>query len=134
QEEVRSEGCLLVIGGDSTEIGQVERTRISGEVVERANRAKSEFLSRMSHELRTPLNAVLGFTELLEMENPTARQKDSLQHISKAGQHLLKLVNEVLDIARIEAQQINLTTEPIAVNGILKECLDLIGPSAQQGQ
>lgn len=131
--DVRGEECMLVIGRDITEIRQIERTRISAEAAERANKAKSEFLSRMSHELRTPLNAVLGFTELLEMESPTPRQADSLKHISKAGQHLLKLVSEVLDIARIEAQQINLTTEPIPVNGILKECLDLIGPSAQQG-
>lgn len=130
--EIKGEKCLLVIGRDITEIKQLERSRISAEAAERANKAKSEFLSRMSHELRTPLNAVLGFAELLEMEDPTPRQLDNLSHISKAGKHLLKLVGEVLDIARIEAQQIDLTTEPVAVTGILRECLDLIGPSAQQ--
>ncbi|MGA7733235.1 MAG: cache domain-containing protein [Chloroflexia bacterium] len=132
--EIRGEQCLLVIGRDITDIRQAERVRLAAEAAEEANRAKSEFLSRMSHELRTPLNAVMGFTELMEMEDATPRQLDNLQHIRRAGQHLLKLVEEVLDIARIEAQQINLSPEPIAVEGILQECLDLIGPSAQQGE
>jgi PAS domain S-box-containing protein len=130
--EIKGEKCLLVIGRDITEVKQMERSKISAEAAERANKAKSEFISRMSHELRTPLNAVLGFTELLEMEDPTPKQLDNLQHVSRAGQHLLKLVGEVLDIARIEAQQIDLTTEPIEVDSILRECLDLIKPVAQQ--
>ncbi len=130
--EIRGERCLLVIGRDITEIRQAERARLAVEAAESANKAKSEFLSSMSHELRTPLNAVLGFTELLEMENPTQRQYENLEHIRNAGQHLLKLVNEVLDMARIEAQQINLAPEPVPVSDILKECVDLIAPSAQR--
>ncbi|WP_146050818.1 sensor histidine kinase, partial [Pseudomonas syringae] len=72
------------------------------EEAERASRAKSEFLSRMSHELRTPLNSILGFAQLLDMDS-TASQRPQVGHILRAGQHLLKLINEVLDIARIEA-------------------------------
>ena len=82
-----------------------ERLRQAHALAEAASRAKSEFLSRMSHELRTPLNAILGFTQLLEVDNPTPTQEESIEHISRAGKNLLSLINEVLDIARIEAAQ-----------------------------
>ncbi len=97
---------------------------------QQANVAKSEFLSRMSHELRTPLNAVLGFTQVLEMDELTPEQRDSLNHISRGGRHLLELINEVLDISRIEARQMTLSPEPVAVADLLTEIIGLIAPLA----
>ena len=99
---------------------------------ERANRAKSEFLSRMSHELRTPLNAILGFGQLLEMQAQTPRQRENVSHILKGGKHLLGLINEVLDISRIESGQLELTQETINVAEIFNEAASLIQPLAAQ--
>jgi PAS domain S-box-containing protein len=82
---------------------------------ERANAAKSEFLSRMSHELRTPLNSVLGFAQLLDLEPLTPVQRRNVARILKGGRHLLDLINEVLDIARIEAGRLQLSPEPVRV-------------------
>ncbi len=97
---------------------------------EQANQAKSDFLSRMSHELRTPLNAVLGFAQLLDMDAVDAEQRDSVEHILKAGRHLLTLINEVLDIARIEAGRLALSLEPVNVREILREARSLLAPLA----
>ena len=97
---------------------------------ERANLAKSEFLSRMSHDLRTPLNAILGFAQLLQMEHLNEDQAESVKHILRGGQHLLELVNEVLDIARIESGRLSLSTEPIALAEIIESAVDLIRPLA----
>jgi two-component system sensor histidine kinase/response regulator len=99
---------------------------------ERANSAKSEFLSRMSHELRTPLNAVLGFGQLLERQNPTETERKWLGHIINAGRHLLDLINEVLDISRIEGGSLPLSLEPVCVNETLQEALDLMRPLAAE--
>jgi CheY-like chemotaxis protein/anti-sigma regulatory factor (Ser/Thr protein kinase) len=86
----------------------------------------------MSHELRTPLNAILGFTQLLELDNPTTTQAESVGHISKAGQHLLSLINEVLDISRIESDRLPLSAEPIECYGFVRETVDLIRPLAHR--
>ena len=86
--------------------------KVARKEAERANRAKSEFLSRMSHDLRTPLNAVLGFAQLLEMDNLTADQRESVRQIFEAGRHLLGLMNEVLDISRIETGHPALSPAP----------------------
>lgn len=102
------------------------------EVAEDANRSKSEFLSRMSHELRTPLNAVLGFGQLLEIEPLEPEQQDSVAHILKGGRHLLDLINEVLDISRIEAGELALSPEAVFVPELLQEAVDLIRPLADQ--
>ncbi|WP_411380326.1 ATP-binding protein [Pseudomonas sp. MPB26] len=103
--------------------------RTAREEAERASRAKSEFLSRMSHELRTPLNSILGFAQLLEMD-ALSGQKAHVRHILRAGQHLLTLINEVLDIAKIEAGSLALNIAPIPLAGVLQEALTLVSPMA----
>ncbi len=100
------------------------------EQAETANRAKNAFLSRMSHELRTPLNAVLGFTQLLKLEDPTPSQLESLDHVNRAGQHLLSLINEVLDISHIEAGRVALTIQSIELNDFLHNSIELMRPIA----
>jgi signal transduction histidine kinase len=110
----------------------VEQLGRAKEEAERANQAKSEFLSRMSHELRTPLNAILGFTQLLEMSAPRPEQRNWLSHIGKGGQHLLDLINEVLDVARIESGRVSVSLEPVALRPVIDAALDLIGSLASQ--
>ncbi|WP_369976812.1 ATP-binding protein [Xanthomonas bundabergensis] len=97
---------------------------------EAANRAKTEFLSRSSHELRTPLNAILGYAQVLEMDLPGAAQRGQLQHILGAGRHLLGLITELLDIARIEADQLDLSPQPVPVRAAIEEALGLVAPEA----
>jgi len=104
--------------------------RQAKEEAERANRAKSEFLSRMSHELRTPLNSILGFAQLLALADLSAQHQDNVQQILKGGYHLLELINEVLDLARIEAGRLNMSPEPVQVKDAVKEALDLVRPIA----
>src|SRR5262249_55449052 len=107
-----------------------ERKRV--EEVEQANKAKSEFLSRVSHELRTPLNAILGFGQLLERQKPTEAQRPRIRHILNAGQHLLGLINEVLDLSRIESDKMQVSLEPVGVAEALSEAIDLMRPLASQ--
>lgn len=104
---------------------QLTRAR---EAADRANAAKSEFLSRMSHELRTPLNAILGFAQLLGMDQLEARSAQGVQQILRAGKHLLGLINEVLDITRIESGNLRLSPEPVSVPDVLNEAVDLTHP------
>lgn len=102
------------------------------ELAERANLAKSEFLSRMSHELRTPLNAVLGFGQLLEVSELKPEDRESVVQIIKAGGHLLNLINEILDIARIEAGYLRLTPEAVLLSEIALEAIALVRPLAMK--
>ena len=106
--------------------------RVAQEAAETANQAKSAFISRMSHELRTPLNAVLGFGQLLEVDELTDDQHESVSHILKAGRHLLDLINEVLDISRIEAGELALSPEPVLVSELIQEAVDLMRPAVDQ--
>ncbi len=100
---------------------------------ELANRRKTEFLSRMSHELRTPLTAILGFGQLLEMGRLTpAQQAESVDNILKAGRHLLRLIDDSVDIAGIEEGRISFSLEPVQISDVMREALDLIRPAAER--
>ena len=99
---------------------------------ERANQAKSDFLSSMSHELRSPLNAILGFAQLMESGHPapTPTQLDSIQQILQAGWYLLELINEVLDLSLIESGKVSMSMEPIHLAEVLTDCLAMVAPQA----
>ena len=103
-------------------------------VAEKANLAKSDFLSSMSHELRSPLNAILGFAQLMESASPvpTDSQKESIGQILKAGWHLLKLINEILDLAMIESGKVSLSPESVSFSEVVSECQAMMEPQAQQ--
>jgi PAS domain S-box-containing protein len=126
---------MSVVARDVTERKRAEQAlREAKAEAERANAAKSEYLSRMSHELRTPLNAILGFAQLLELEDLTEEQRENLHYILSAARHLLELINEVLDIASIEAGRLALSLEPVAVADVVAETVSLIRPLADQHQ
>jgi PAS domain S-box-containing protein len=118
---------------DISERKQYEQEIIAAKnEAERANNAKSEFLSSMSHELRTPMNAILGFGQLLEIETGLNEdQADYVNEMLKAGRHLLELINEVLDLSMIESGNINLSLEPLSCTELIKECFALVNPIAQ---
>ena len=102
---------------------------------EKASRAKSEFLSSMSHELRTPLNAIMGFGQLLEMnieQTLTQQQLENTNEILKAGEHLLSLINDILDLAKIESGHLILSIETLETDVLIRECIKLVTPLAQQ--
>ena len=99
---------------------------------ERANQAKSMFLSRMSHELRTPLNAILGFAQILEMDVTSEEDIESVQTIIRGGHHLLNLINELLDISRVEAGELPLSLETVEADEALHEAIELVRPMAEQ--
>ncbi|MDD4928326.1 MAG: PAS domain S-box protein [Gallionella sp.] len=103
-------------------------------LAEKANLAKSIFLSKMSHELRTPLNAILGFAQLLEIGSPppTETQVLRLHQIIKAGWYLLELINEILDLAVIESGRLSLSREPVSLAEVMRECQAMIESQAQQ--
>ncbi len=146
QEEILG---YLLIGTDNTARQQVEteRKRIqqalqetnvqlekATAVAEKANLAKSEFLSSMSHELRSPLNAILGFAQLMESASPapTPIQKENIAQILQAGWYLLKLINEILDLAVVESGRMSLSTEAVSLSEIFAECQAMMEPQAQQ--
>ncbi|MFA6147899.1 MAG: PAS domain S-box protein [bacterium] len=103
-------------------------------VAEKANLAKSDFLSGMSHELRSPLNSILGFAQLMESDSPppTPSQKESIAQILQAGWHLLKLIDEILDLAKVESRKVPLSREPVSLAEVMLECQGMIEPQAQQ--
>jgi PAS domain S-box-containing protein len=133
---VDEDGRPYAVGGISTDITPRRRMeaaiREAKDDAEGANRAKSEYLSRMSHELRTPLNSILGLGQLLQMERLPPSAADCVDRIVSAGRHLLALINDALDISRIEEGRQSLSIEPLHVCDPLIEALDLIAPIARE--
>src|SRR6476659_8549291 len=131
-EEGQPQHFLLRVE-DITERKATEKAlREAKEEADRANHAKSDFLSRMSHELRTPLNSILGFSQLLDRQSPTDIQRPRIRYILNAGRHLLNLINEVLDISRIESGTLQLSLEPVCIEEAISEALDLMRPLAAE--
>jgi PAS domain S-box-containing protein len=126
---------FLLIGTDNSARKQVElELHDAKAVAEKANRAKTEFLSNMSHELRSPLNAILGFAQLMESDATpqTPAQKDSTGQILQAGWYLLNLINEILDLAMIESGKLQLSLEPMSLGEVMLDCQTMIEPQAQK--
>lgn len=128
-------GHPIMMSGSNMDITEVkraeERVIQAKEQAENANRAKSDFLSSMSHELRTPLNAILGYTQLFEYDgNLKSQQIDNVREIRKAGEHLLQLINDVLDLAKIESGNMTVSLEPVLVSRLITECFTLVQPQA----
>lgn len=127
---------LLGLVMDISRRKDVENALLSARLdAEKANRAKSEFLSHMSHELRTPLNAILGFAQLLEADpdNPvSATQNENIQQILRAGWHLLDLISEVLDLARIESGRLNVENQPMDLHQVINDGLRTVTPMAEE--
>ena len=120
---------LAIVVSDITVRKNAQRAEASARAeAERANAAKTEFLSRMSHELRTPMNAILGFAQLLGMDDLSDNQHESVRQIIRGGQHLLDLINEVLDISGIDSGQLALSSEPVLVSDVIDEVMDLVVP------
>ncbi|MHA7816321.1 MAG: PAS domain-containing sensor histidine kinase [Pseudohaliea sp.] len=121
---------------DVTERAEFEQALVSArQEADHANQAKTEFLSRMSHELRTPLNAILGFGQLLQSDSanpPSAAQRESIDEIMQAGRHLLGLVNEILDLSRIESGRIEVSLEPVDLAPVLEQCVSQLRPLADE--
>ncbi len=126
-----TEGKLLSIRGtaqDVTELKEAELAMVEAkEQIETASRAKSEFLASMSHELRTPLNAILGFSQLFSMDEALPLEtRDNAKQIERAGQHLLSLVNDLIDLARIESNKMDLSIEPIRLKEVVRDSLNMV--------
>ena len=115
---------------DVTERRMVERKLAVQEDAEKEHKARSDFLSRISHELRTPLNSILGFAQLMEMDDLDEVQRENVGLILKGGNHLLQLINEVLEISRIEAGTMTVSLEPVHVGGSVVEVVNLLQPLA----
>ncbi|MDP3716029.1 MAG: ATP-binding protein, partial [Burkholderiales bacterium] len=125
----------LLIGTDNSARKTAEsKLNDAMAAAERANRAKTDFLSSMSHELRTPLNAILGFAQLMESGTPppTLTQKRNLEQILKAGWYLLELINEILDLALIESGNVTFSREPVSLAELMLECRAMIEPQAHK--
>lgn len=125
-------GAVIVSRDVSEDLRTREELHRAKEVAERANRAKNDFLSRMSHEIRTPLNAVLGFAQLLDGSDLSSDQQRAVDHILRAGSHLLDLIDDVLDVSRIEAGRLRLSTEPVDAERAVADVCALVQPLAAE--
>ena len=125
----------VIISRDISESVEAERAlQLAKEEAEQANIAKSEFMSRMSHELRTPLNSVLGFAQILQMELESSEELEMIGYIVRSGGYLLELINEVLDISRVESGSIGVSLELVPVTALVGECIEMVsGEGAAAG-
>ncbi|MCW2530174.1 MAG: hybrid sensor histidine kinase/response regulator [Pseudonocardiales bacterium] len=119
---------------DITDRKHVETALQAAAEAEKSNAAKNEFLSRMSHELRTPLNAVLGFAQLLELDDLLPHQRDAVHHILHGGRHLVGLIDDVLDISKIESNRLSISLEAVLISELLEETVALMSPVAASAQ
>ncbi len=133
RDECAHEPRAVLVSRDVSEAVAAEAVlKEAKEAAERANAAKSAFMSRMSHELRTPLNSVLGFAQILEMELKSSDELEMVGYIHNSGKYLLELINEVLDISRIESGHISVLIEPIVLQDLERECVELVTPQANE--
>lgn len=126
----RAAGAVIVARDDTDRLAAAEALTRARLEAERANKAKSAFLSRMSHDLRTPLNAILGFAQLIEMDSLPGDEADNARQILRGGRHLLDLINEVLDLSTIEAGRLALTLGPVPLAHAIRDVVNLIRPLA----
>jgi signal transduction histidine kinase len=131
-QRVRERTAELELERESLSLAEAAARAAQAES-EQANAAKDRFLSRMSHELRTPLNAVLGFGQLLELENLTAAQQESVSHILGGGRHLLAMIDDLLDIAGIVTDRPQLDSAAVQVSGLITETIGLMSQAASAG-
>jgi PAS domain S-box-containing protein len=137
ERRTAEQGTVAVIEDVTDDVLRAEELRQAREAAEAASAAKSEFLSAMSHELRTPLNAILGFAQLLERDRKQPlgeRQLERLHHVLHGGEHLLRLIDDVLDLSRIEAGRITISSEPVAVGEVLREVVTTLEPMAARSE
>jgi PAS domain S-box-containing protein len=130
-------GTVVTISDISDDVRREEELRNARALAETASSAKSDFLASMSHELRTPLNAVLGFAQLLQRDRKSplsARQLERVEHVLRGGEHLLRLIDDVLDLARIESGRILVSPEPVAVADVLLEVKTTLDPLAERAE
>jgi len=132
-EDNKVAGIVVSIRDITTQKKLEGELRNAKELADKANQAKSEFLSSMSHELRTPLNAIIGFSQLLQYDKSLKdRHADNVSEIHKAGQHLLELINDILDLAKIESGHINITLSSVNICQLIEYCLSLTTPLAEE--
>ncbi|GAB2189982.1 hypothetical protein MAH1_15900 [Sessilibacter sp. MAH1] len=132
-----AQGRPIVISGTNIDITDIKlaQSKLSAarDQAEQANQSKSKFLSGMSRHLRTPMNAILGYAQLFEYDhNLTQQQRDNMREVRKAGEHLIQLIDDVLDLSKIESGNITLTNEPTLVSDIVRDCINLSHPQANK--
>jgi PAS domain S-box-containing protein len=137
ERKTADHGTVMMIADITDDVHRAEELRQAREQAEAASDAKSEFLSSMSHELRTPLNAILGFAQLLERDRKqplSERQMERLGHVLRGGEHLLRLIDDVLDLSRIEAGRITVSAEPVDIAEVLAEVVHTLEPMATRAR
>jgi PAS domain S-box-containing protein len=137
ERKTADQGTLTMIADVSDDVHRAEELRQAREQSDAASAAKSEFLSSMSHELRTPLNAILGFAQLLERDRKqplSERQLERIGHVMRGGEHLLRLIDDVLDLSRIEAGRTSVSAEPVELGDVLAEVVHILEPMAARAQ
>jgi PAS domain S-box-containing protein len=135
---IDGEKRVLSCIGDITDMKRAKQALVAAkDEAERANRAKSQFLASMSHELRTPMNSILGFTHVLESNLQPKLDRDQQEmfgSVQKAGRHLLELINDVLDLEKVESGGMDLSMEPVGLPSVLRECIDFVRSQAAARQ